>query len=606
MKEVTIKPNEEIAQYSAINPKEDMRRIVLTIALNVSSILAPCMAALYVGQRLDADPSVVRMLPIALYTLVFPVIKLLQPKLTINTAACLFLAALLGLCFILQIRSGLNFSTAAIQIWILLFSGLVFGARAVIAATIISLFLFALAAAAIFNNWVPPIDTTFWTQDDPLIWIRAGILLAVFGITSAYAVATTITRLDKESKQLKASLNREMDQRKALELAESEQRKIRETLAEAQRVEALGRLASGVAHDFNNSLTIITNSAEIAQLQKDNPETLQRSIELIKKTALEAAKMTNSLLAFGRKDPSKKELVSPQEIIDQLSENLLRLLPEDIELVINTSHAGNVYIDSSQFERAILNLVVNAKDAIKQNGIIEVGCRLAVPISEDAAQHQQFVLIFVKDNGMGMTDEIKNRIFEPFFTTKKHGTGVGLGMALLQSLVTEAQGKIEIDSELGLGTTISIFLPIDQTQITQKSAKILTQNQADLSAISARILMVEDNPDVLSTSSDTLARNGHQITTATNGDEALKLVLDPTFEFDLLCIDGVIPGVSSGEIISQVQLIRPTTGIVVCSGYIEEELVLRGIRAGELAYIGKPYTSEDFLKTINQELQKIR
>jgi signal transduction histidine kinase/CheY-like chemotaxis protein len=581
-----------------------MRRIVLSIALNVSSILAPCMAALYIIQQLESDPSDMRILPLTIYTLVFPLLRLLRPKLAFNTTAVLFLAALLGLAFILQVRTGLNFSTAAIQIWILLFAGLVFGARAVIAATIISLFFFTVAAAAVFNNWVQPIGTNFWSQYDPLVWLRSGILLAVFGITSASAVASTITRLDKESKELRASLDRETAQRKALELAATEKAKIRETLAEAQRVEALGRLASGVAHDFNNSLTIITNSAEIAQLQKDNPEELQRFLFLIKKTALEAAKMTSSLLAIGRKDPSKKETACISQIIEKLNENLLRLLPEDIRLIINASPAGSVYIDTNQFERSILNLVINAKDAIKQDGEIEVGCSLVESDKSAAGNSIQEVLVYVKDNGVGMAAEVRDRIFEPFFTTKKSGSGVGLGMALLKSLVNEAQGRIEIKSELGMGTTVSIYLPISDADVTQKLLENASIDQPLLCPFNARILLVEDNPDVLATCSETLARNGHKITTAANGDDALEIVLNQELQFDLLCIDGVIPGVSSGEIINQVQLLRPTTRIVVCSGYIEEELVLRGIRAGELAYIAKPYSNEHFLNLISQELTK--
>ena len=203
-----------------------MRRAVLSIALNVSSLLAPSMATLYVVQRVSWDDMLFSVLPYALYTLVFPILWLLRNKLPFNTLASVFLATLLGLGFLLQIRGGLNFSTASIQLWVLLFSGLMFGARAAILATAASLIGFVIAGAAILNNWVPPVETSFWSQDDPMVWLRAGILLAIFGLTSATAVAKTIARLDNESKKLRASLERETAQNRALELAEKEQSKI--------------------------------------------------------------------------------------------------------------------------------------------------------------------------------------------------------------------------------------------------------------------------------------------------------------------------------------------------------------------------------------------
>ncbi len=581
-----------------------MRRVVLAAGLNVSSILAPSMAAFYLAQTADWAAALFSILPYALYTLVFPGLWLLRNKLRFDIMASAFLAALLGLGFILQLRGGLNFSSASIQLWVLLLAGLVFGVRAVIAATAVSLLGFALAGAAILNGWVPPVETSFWNQNEPVVWLRAGLLLGIFGITSALAVASTIARMDQETKQLRASLARETAQLRALELAEKEQAKSRDALASAQRVEALARLASGVAHDFNNSLTIITNSAEIAQYQLDNPEKLQRSLSLIQNTALSAAKMTSSLLAFGRKDPNKKEIICVQPLIEALSENLLRLLPKDIRLEVKTLPAGNVLMDRNQLERALLNLVINARDAIGQNGIIEVGCKLAAADAANPENLKSNALLYVKDNGMGMTNEVKSKLFEPFFTTKKSGSGIGLGMALLQSLVSDVDGHIEVTSEVGAGSTISIFLPNTQSEITPTKPAALNVKKPNPNLLHARILLVEDNPDVLATSSETLERSGYLVTAASNGDDALKIVLNPELQFDLMCIDGVIPGASSGEIINQVRRLRPGTPIVVCSGYIEEELVLRGIRAGELAYISKPYSGDYFLRIINQELTK--
>lgn len=597
---ITITSNSELTPSHS--PADEMKRTVLATGLNVSAILAPSMAAFYLAQRLNWASGILPIVPYALFTLIFPVIWLLRKRLPFGLTANLFLAALLGLGFMLQLRGGLNFSTASIQLWILLFSGLVFGARAVLFTTAISLIGFILAGTAILNQWVPPIETSFWNQSDPYVWVRSGILLAMFGITSATAVASTITRLERQSQQLKASLDREIQQRRELEEAEKEKTRVREALAEAQRVEALGRLASGIAHDFNNSLTVITNSAEIALFQIDNPEKLQHSLNLIKRTALEAAKMTNSLLAIGRKDPSQKTIVSLKSTIESLSENLLRLLPADIRLNISALPAGNILIDRSQLERAILNLVVNAKDAIKQGGVIEIGCDIANPTNLGASDNKQYSMVYVKDNGCGMSSEVKNRMFEPFFTTKKSGSGIGLGMALLQSLVNDSLGQIDIKSELGVGTKISIYFP--QSAIDQQPDSISTHTLIDHQNPSSCVFLVEDNPDVLSTSSEALTLNNYTVITAKDGHEALQIATDLTQKFELMCIDGVIPGVSSGEVIKQIKKIRPEVKIVVCSGYIEEELIVRGIDSGELAYIRKPYTAETLLKVIHQQISK--
>jgi CheY-like chemotaxis protein/GNAT superfamily N-acetyltransferase len=259
--------------------------------------------------------------------------------------------------------------------------------------------------------------------------------------------------------------------------------------------------------------------------------------------------------------------------------------------------------DPTQLERVVLNLIVNARDALDGRGKIEVGSRTETfTAGEHGLPDGRYVGIWVRDNGRGMDDEVRRRIFEPFFTTKEAGRGTGIGMALVQGFVIDAAGAVEIESTLGKGTTVTLHLPEASRDSQRPSAPERAPRGRARKAEGLSILLVEDNPDVLATTTRILRAAGFDVVQAEDGDRALDLVDAPHTELDLLCIDGVIPGAPSARVIERVRARRPSTPVIVCSGYVDEELLHRGIRTGEIACVRKPYTSEQLLDCVRSEL----
>lgn len=575
---------------------------ILRSAIRIVAIGAPLVSIVIVVNSYFEDHLNLRTVLLGIFTLLFPLLWAIQDWLSQSRRASIFLGLMLLMSFFIQARGGLTFSHAALVLWILLLAGLIFGLRGVLLALSISLATLGIAGYLLVSGIAPPIEAWMWSHENPEYWIRAAIVLALFGGTSASAVVYIVQRLDIETQSLRASLDREKQQRIELEKTKLEKENAIRALADAQRVEALGRLASGVAHDFNNSLTIITGSAEIAQLEPDLPDRVASSLNAIKRASLHAADMTRSLLAFGRKDPTKLEHVEVGELLNSMAESLGRLLPEDIQFRISDVTQAVVQIDRAELERALLNLVINAKDSIERQGEIVVGCR-SIEVTEDSMNKPgTYVEIWVKDNGRGMTDEVKAKVFEPFYTTKPVGKGTGMGMAILHGVIKEAKGDIKIESSVGAGTTVSLYIPQVDKPITRDSTKSTAIDFHGTAGRSVSILIVEDNPEVLTVTAKTIENAGYTVSQATDGDSALKLIEESETQFDLLCIDGVIPGTSSAKVIEFVQRNYPDTRIIVCSGYIEEELLLRGIRTGELAYVKKPYLSSELLGCIRDEL----
>jgi len=579
-----------------------MQDSILRSAIRIVAIGAPLVSIVIVVNSYLEDHLNLRTVLLGIFTLVFPLLWAIQDWLSQSRRASIFLGLMLLMSFLLQARGGLTFTHASLVLWILLLAGLIFGLRGVLLALSISLASMGVAGYLLVSGIAPPIEVWMWAHDNPEYWIRAAIVLALFGGTSASAVVYIVQRLDKETQNLRASLGREKQQRIELEKTKLEKENAIRALADAQRVEALGRLASGVAHDFNNSLTIITGSAEIAQLESDLPDKVASSLNAIKRASLQAADMTRSLLAFGRKDPTKLEHVEVGELLNSMAESLCRLLPEDIRLRISDVTQAVVQIDRGELERALLNLVINAKDSIERQGEIIVGCR-SIEVTEDSTNKPgTYVEIWVKDNGRGMTDEVKAKVFEPFYTTKPVGKGTGMGMAILHGVIKEARGDIKIESSVGAGTSVSLYIPQVDKPIAKDPTKSAANDFHGKSGRNVSILIVEDNPDVLTVTAKTIENAGYTVSQAADGDSALKLIEESKVQFDLLCIDGVIPGTSSAKVIEFVQRNYQDTRVIVCSGYIEEELLLRGIRTGELAYVKKPYLSSELLGCIRDEL----
>lgn len=588
------------------NVSAELGARVVSRALGVGAIAAPLAAAIILAQAIRIETITPTTIVLCAYTITFPLLWIAGRNRYYRLSGSLLMFLLVTMTFLVQIRSGPYTSQTPLQLMTLVLSGLIYGIRGVYITLAINLCLFALAAVLLLNGLVPNTSALFFDPNSTTVWLRSAAIMVFFGGGSAWGVVYTIEKLQKETVKLRELLAREHAQLEHLARAEKEKQEALQAVTAAQRVEVLGRLASGVAHDFNNSLTVILTSTEMAQRDPDLSPAVMKLLASIKRASLQAADMTKSLLALGRKDPSRLTSISPAAVLTGMHEAITRLLPEDIKFSIVETTSAPVMVDRVQLERAILNLVINAKDAVGANGEITIGCRQVKLMSEpNGLAEGSYIQFSVKDNGHGMTAAVLEHIFEPFYTMKAEGHGTGMGMALLHSFALESKGKVEIDSAPGVGTKIFLYLPV-ATADSQHIKQQPTVSYVSSADMNYTILVVEDNPDVLKTTSDTLSQAGFKVLRATDGDAALSIINDADWSIDLLCIYGIIPGASSAEVIQYVQKQYPAIKIVVCSGYIEEELILRGIRTGDLAYVRKPYLIDELLDSINEQLALTR
>ena len=581
-----------------------LRYQVLSSALGITAVTAPLVAAMIiVREQLAGGPNAITLV-LSGYTLCFPALWLLKPRLRPRTQGASYLGLMLVMVFAIQLRGGVSAGVSAIILVFVMLSGILFGTRGMLLGLVATMSMYALAGFAVVGGYVPPPSLAMWDPDLAGVWVRSGVVLTLFGSAAALAVMFVVTRLEHEAALLRQALAREHEQRAALERAEQERERAQEAVASAQRVEAIGRLASGVAHDFNNTLTVILAAAELARRSPGLSERVRSSLQDISEACRHAAELTRNLLTLGRRDAPQPRVVDVGELVQSFAGAARRVLPGDIELCVRASPGARAWIDRTQLERALLNLVVNARDAIERAGNIDVD--IGVEPAGNAnppVPAGNYVVIRVRDDGKGMDAEVRGHLFEPFYTTKAAGHGTGMGLALVHSIVTDADGHVRLDSAPGRGTTVTLYLPLVATSAQAPSA----QRDAPTLATGARsggrsILVVEDDPGVRASIVQLLRDAGFAVEQAADGTSAIGLLCDPSHAIDLLFIDAVIPGASSAEVIETARTRRAGIGIIVCSGYVEEELLRRGIRTGEIACVRKPFTSAELLGTVRLEL----
>ncbi|MBP2562369.1 PAS domain S-box-containing protein [Neorhizobium galegae] len=382
--------------------------------------------------------------------------------------------------------------------------------------------------------------------------------------------------------------------------------KIEEELRQSQKMEAIGQLTGGLAHDFNNLLTVISGNLEMME-SKLSDERLRPMLLEAQDAAEDGAKLTGQLLAFGRRQPLNPKLVDIGQLVNGFSDLMRRTLGETVELRTIVSGGSNqALVDSSQLQNALLNLVINARDAMPKGGRLTIEIS-RVKLDADYAQMYphirtgEYVLVSVTDTGSGMTAEVKEKAFDPFFTTKGVGSGTGLGLSMVYGFAKQSGGNIQLYSEPGQGTSIRIFLPAAQREVG------LTAGGGTAAALTAiphgteKILVVEDDPRVRRVAVSRLSDLGYQVIEASNGMEALDQ-LDHNGDIALLFTDVVMPGGMTGdELAERVRLSRPAIKILFTSGYAEPAIAGREL-AHSGSWLKKPYTSRDLANRLRELL----
>jgi signal transduction histidine kinase len=400
---------------------------------------------------------------------------------------------------------------------------------------------------------------------------------------------------------------REAESRLARKAAEEALRQSEEQLRQAQKLEAVGRLAAGVAHDFNNILTAITGHSELLLRQLDAEDARRKSAEQIEKAAYMATALTRQLLTFSRKQATEPRVLKLSDVVLNVEKMLRRLIGEDIEFqTVLDPAAGHIKADSGQLEQVIMNLAVNARDAMTAGGKLTV-IVANTTLGKNGPNHfrdltaTEYVMITMTDTGTGMSDEVKAHLFEPFFTTKPPGKGTGLGLATCFGIVKQNNGHISVQSEVGKGTTFKIFFP----QVPPASEPVRVRvAQGEVTGGNETVLFVEDEPMVRELAVATLRMKGYTVMEAGNGEEGLRMAQEHDGKIDLVLTDVVMPVMGGKELADALRTSHPDLKIIFSSGYAEDALGQHDVLPPGIAFLQKPYLTTALARKVREVLDE--
>jgi PAS domain S-box-containing protein len=385
-------------------------------------------------------------------------------------------------------------------------------------------------------------------------------------------------------------------------------KKTEEQLVQAQKMETVGQLSGGIAHDFNNLLTVIVGNSEFLGDQLEDRPDLRQLADDIGRAGERGAELTQRLLAFSRRQMLSPVEIDCNELLESIHKLLRRTMREDIEIKLDfDSDIPRAFADPAQLESAILNLALNAQDAMAAGGRLTIATAGASLDDDYQALHPEvrlgdYVLIAVTDTGEGMRKEVLDRVFEPFFTTKQVGKGSGLGLSMVYGFVKQSNGHVSIYSEVGLGTTVRMYLPVRSNRTPSRAARERTDASRTTAGGAGTVLVVEDDPFVRSHAVRSLQSLGYAVIAAVDGNEALQK-LGTDVRIDVLFSDIVMPGSVNGwELADLAQRARPGLPVLLTSGYALETLIRHGRANAESLVLTKPYRKQDLAARLRQAL----
>jgi PAS domain S-box-containing protein len=409
-----------------------------------------------------------------------------------------------------------------------------------------------------------------------------------------YVDTVRVNHLDDPGLRAVVSICREVTERRLLETR----------VQQAQRLEAIGRLAGGIAHDFNNILSAIHGFASIVHGELPDRDPLRSDVQEILRAVERATNLTRQLLAFGRRQVLQPKVIDVSAYVRDLERMLRRIVGEDVEIVLRLEETGvTAKADPSQLEQVLINLVVNARDAMPTGG------RLIIETATIAVSAQQtgvgdlaagnYAVLTVSDTGLGMPASVQEHIFEPFFTTKQSGQGSGLGLATVFGIVKQSGGHIFVDSEPGRGSSFTVYFPSSR----ERPVYVSTATPPAVSLVGAEtVLLVEDEPAVRSFVARSLRQQGYQVLDASNGGEALMIAEQHPGTIHLLLTDVIMPRVSGKQLAERLRKLRKDLRVLYMSGYAEEIIAPHGVLEAGAAFIEKPLTSEALGRKVREVL----
>ncbi len=411
------------------------------------------------------------------------------------------------------------------------------------------------------------------------------------------------TTIELDGKPMVLSVARDISERKQAQIAQT---KLEEQLHQAQKMESIGQLAGGVAHDFNNILCAITGNATLALDDLSSEDPLHESLSEIASASARATGLTRQLLAFSRKQVIEPRVINLSDLIENLHPMLVRLLGEDTLLkTLPQKDLGRVLADPNQIEQIVLNLAINARDAMPDGGelVIETADIL---LDDDYCEKYvgtepgAYVMLAVSDTGSGMDAETRKKIFEPFFTTKQPGQGTGLGLATVYGIVKQSGGRIEVYSEPGEGTSFKVYLPF-----VAEKAKPLVRSSVSNSGDGGgqeTVLVVEDEKMVCRLAVKLLKRRGYQVLSAATPGEAIALVQQHEGTIDLLLTDVIMPKMNGRKLADKITNLRPEIKVLFTSGYTQNVIAHHGVLDEKVEFLAKPYSLDALATRVREVL----
>ncbi len=465
-------------------------------------------------------------------------------------------------------------------------AGLLLGRTAMIAAAAVTAAAVTAIGAMMVSGVLPAPTPEDISPELARPWLRGSaimvLLIALLGATVTWvveAIEGTLARLDEEATR------REKAERHALR---------------AHQRELMVQLAGGLAHDVNNQLTVISAWASMLQTT-GNDDLAARAKDAIETAVDNASALTKQLLVLGRRDARSPRPLALGDVVHSFGGALRGFLPDNVSVRVCADAEAWCFADEAQINNALLNLALNGRDAMPEGGTLSVGTESRIteeitPGTNGEIPPGTWSILYVEDTGVGMSQETLGRVFEPFFTTKTGGKGSGLGLATIAAIVEHSGGHVTVDSELGRGTRVECWLPevAPAERAVGRSATSLPELRG------ARILLADDTPGVLAAAREALAAHGCAVVVATDGSEALRRLDEG--DFDVLCSDVVMPGAPVAEIIDVFARSVSESRVLLCSGYVPEDLVRLGIEEGRYHFLAKPYSSADLVDKVARVL----
>lgn len=455
--------------------------------------------------------------------------------------------------------------------------------------------------------------TSEWRWLEHAGWVLFENTFLLIAIKHSVKEMWDIAGRTAEIKTLNAGLEHHVTERTAqlvaanqeLEKEVAERKLAEEQLRQSQKMEAVGKLAGGVAHDFNNLLTAINGHSELAmrRLKQDDP--LYEKLEKIKKAGERAATLTHQLLAFSRKQILQPKVLDLNQVVFEMNKMLQPLIGEDIDLFTKLKpDLGMVKADPGQLEQVLMNLSVNARDAMPKGGKLTIETANVYLDEDYAGRHLSitpgwYVMLAVSDTGSGMDAQTQEQIFDPFFTTKEVGKGTGLGLSTVYGIVKQSGGNIWVYSELGRGTTFKVYLPC-VNRCAEEPEPSTARNQ--LSEGNETVLLVEDEEMVREMAKEILEESGYQVLEAKHGHEALLIAEQYSGYIHLMLSDVVMPQMSGRELAARFAPLRKDMKVLYMSGYTDDAIVHHGVLDEGMAFIEKPFTPNALARKVRETL----